>query len=85
MLFLKFSYIFCKEEECLRTLPYQLPPFRLFALEILWHSYERLARWKRRKDYYNKMDNDIPENQQDREIAVSAIKHLDQSKKRKLL
>ena len=44
--------------------------------------YERLARWKRRKDYYNKMDNDIPENQQDRKIAVSAIKHLDQSKKR---
>ena len=29
------------------------------------------------------MDNDIPENQQDRKIAVSAIKHLDQSKKRK--
>ena len=29
----------------------------------------------------NKMDNDIPENQQDRKIAVSAIKHLDQSKK----
>ena len=47
--------------------------------------YERLARWKRRKDYYNKMDNDIPENQQDREIAVSDIKHLDQSKKEKIL
>ena len=29
------------------------------------------------------MDNDIPENQQDRKIVVSAIKHLDQSKKRK--
>ena len=28
------------------------------------------------------MDNDIPENQQDRETAVSDIKHLDQSKKR---
>jgi len=31
------------------------------------------------------MDNDIPENQQDREIAVSDIKHLDQSKKEKIL
>lgn len=29
------------------------------------------------------MNNDIPENQQDRKIAVSAIKHLDQLKKRK--
>lgn len=30
------------------------------------------------------MDNDIPENQQDRETAVSDIKHLDQSKKEKI-
>ena len=31
------------------------------------------------------MNNDIPENQQDRKIAVSAIKHLDQLKKRNTL
>ena len=29
------------------------------------------------------MDNDIPENQQDKKIAMSAIKHLAQLKKRK--
>lgn len=29
------------------------------------------------------MDNDIPENQQDKKFAMSAIKHLAQLKKRK--